>query len=236
MTSWPVLHNIRRSQATSPLRLCREFPGLQTKGLRGGAEYCDAQMDDARLCLEVMRTAALQGAIVVNYVEAIAFDHPGGVRAVDHRSGREFSIATKQVLNATGPWSDAVRRLAGDDSGPLLRPTKGVHLIAADRGLSAAFLLLHPADGRVFFVIPWLGKTLLGTTDTACDDSPDGLDVTPDDVAYLLDGFNHYFCPSLSEADVLGRFAGLRPLIRRDPANHPIYRASSRFTCRLQDC
>ncbi|HWG46159.1 MAG TPA: glycerol-3-phosphate dehydrogenase [Gemmataceae bacterium] len=208
--------NIHRSHVTSLARLRREFPGLQPKGLRGGAEYFDAQMDDARLCLEVMRTAALNGAVVVNYVEAVHFKK-STVRALDHRSGREFSIVAKQVLNATGPWSDAVRHLAGDESERLLRPTKGVHLIAADRGLPAAFLLLHPADGRVFFVIPWLGKTLLGTTDAACDDSPDALTVTPDDVAYLLAGFNHYFSPALSEADVLGRFAGLRPLIRTRP-------------------
>ena len=136
---------------------------------------------------------------------------------LDHRSGREFSIVAKQVLNATGPWSDTVRRLAGDDSGPLLQPTKGVHLVAADRGLSAAFLLLHPADGRVFFVIPWMHKTLLGTTDTVCDESPDGLGVTPEDVEYLLAGFNHYFTPPLSAAEVLGRFAGLRPLIGTRP-------------------
>jgi glycerol-3-phosphate dehydrogenase len=210
-------HNIRRSQATSLLHLRREFPGLRSMGLRGGAEYFDAQMDDARLCLEVLRTAALHGAVVANYVEAIAFERPDRVRARDHRGGREFAIAARQVLNATGPWGDAVRRLAGDTTGPLLRPTKGVHLIAPDRGLPAAFLLLHPADGRVFFVIPWLGKTLLGTTDTACDDSPDELAVTPDDVAYLLFGFNHYFSPPLVESDVLGRFAGLRPLIRARP-------------------
>jgi len=214
-------HNIQRSHSTSLRRLRREVPGLQLKGLQGGAEYFDAQMDDARLCLEVLRTAALQGATVVNYVEAIAFEQTGGilrgVRALDRQSGREFSIVARQVLNATGPWSDAVRRLAGDDSGPLLCPTKGVHLIAADRGLKAAFLLLHPVDGRVFFVIPWLHKTLLGTTDTACDESPDGLVVTPEDVAYLLAGFNHYFTPTLTEAEVLGRFVGLRPLIRARP-------------------
>jgi glycerol-3-phosphate dehydrogenase len=210
--------NIRRSRATTRIRLQEEFPGLTSKGLCGGAEYFDAQMDDARLCLEVLRTAALQGAIVVNYVEAIAFER-SGVRALDHRSGREFSITAKQTLNATGPWGDAVRRLAGDDSGPLLRPTKGVHLIAADRGLSAAFLLLHPDDGRVFFVIPFLHKTLLGTTDTLCDDSPDELTVTPADVAYLLAGFNHYFTPSLSATEILGSFAGLRPLIRARPGD-----------------
>jgi glycerol-3-phosphate dehydrogenase len=209
--------NIRRSRATSLSRLRHEFPGLRAEGLRGGAEYFDAQMDDARLCLEVLRTAALHGAVIANYVEAIAFDGPNRVRVRDRRGGREFSIAAKQVLNATGPWGDAVRRLAGDEDGPLLRPTKGVHLIAADRGLSAAFLLLHPADGRVFFVLPWLNKTLLGTTDTACDDSPDELTVTPEDVAYLLAGFHHYFTPALSAEDVLGSFAGLRPLIRTRP-------------------
>jgi glycerol-3-phosphate dehydrogenase len=209
--------NIQRSRAASLPRLRREFPGLQANGLRGGAEYFDAQMDDARLCLEVLRTAALHGAVVANYVEAIAFERPSAVRVRDRRGGREFVVAAKQVLNATGPWSDTVRRLAGDDGGPLLRPTKGVHLIAAERGLCAAFLLLHPADGRVFFVIPFLGKTLLGTTDTECDDSPDELTVAPSDVEYLLAGFNHYFAPPLAATDVLGSFAGLRPLIRTRP-------------------
>jgi glycerol-3-phosphate dehydrogenase len=226
--------NIHRSHAASLSRLRREFPGLRQTGLRGGAEYFDAQMDDARLCLEVVRTAALCGAIVTNYVEAIAFERSGGiiqgVRALDHRSGREFSIHAKQVLNATGPWGDAVRRLAGDESGPLLRPTKGVHLVipspaglpahaqqGESKGGGAAFLLLHPADGRVFFVIPWLNKTLVGTTDTACDDSPDELRVLPQDVEYLLAGFNHFFSPPLTTAEVLGSFVGSRPLIRARP-------------------
>ena len=210
------VHNIRRSRAVSVSRLRDEFPALEAKRLCGGAEYFDAQMDDARLCLEVLRTAALHGALVANYVEAIAFES-SSVRVVDRLSGREFTIVAKQMVNATGPWADAVRRLAGDDDGPLLQPTKGVHLIAPDRGLPAAFLLLHPADGRVFFVIPWLGKTLLGTTDTACDDSPDELSVTPQDVDYLLAGFNHYFSPPLAASDILSSFAGLRPLIRARP-------------------
>ncbi len=178
-------------------------------------------MDDARLCLEVLRTAALHGALVVNYVEALAFEMSGsmirGVRAVDRQSGREFSIRARQVLNATGPWSDSVRRLAGEDADPLLRPTKGVHVIVPDRRLPAAFLLLHPADGRVFFVIPFQNKTLLGTTDTVWENSPDKLTVTPEDIDYLLTGYNHYFAPPLSTKDVRSSFAGLRPLIRARP-------------------
>ncbi|MHB1425354.1 MAG: glycerol-3-phosphate dehydrogenase [Gemmataceae bacterium] len=213
--------NIHRSQARTLPRLRREFPGLRPEGLRGAAEYFDAQMDDARLCLEVLRTAALQGAVVVNYVEALSLERTNGVlrgvRALDRRGGRELSIIAKQVLNAAGPWGDAVRRLAGDDSPPLLQPTKGVHVLVPDRGLSAAFLLLHPADGRVFFVLPFFRKTMLGTTDTIWEKSPDALSVAPEDVEYLLAGFNHYFAPPLSAKDVLGSFAGLRPLIRRRP-------------------
>ncbi|HEY7330908.1 MAG TPA: glycerol-3-phosphate dehydrogenase [Gemmataceae bacterium] len=213
--------NIRRSRVVSLPHLRREFSELRTAGLRGGAEYFDAQMDDARLCLEVLRTAALHGAYVVNYVEAISFDFSGGalrgVRALDRLRGRELTIRARQVLNATGPWGDGVRQLAGDDGEPLLQPTKGVHLILPNRELSAAFLLLHPADGRVFFVFPFWNKMLLGTTDTMWDESPDKISVTPQDVDYLLAGLNHYFSSSLSTSDVLSSFAGLRPLIRSRP-------------------
>jgi glycerol-3-phosphate dehydrogenase len=178
-------------------------------------------MDDARLCVEVLKTAAREGACVANYVEATAFERAGGriagVRARDHVGGAEFVIRAAVVLNATGPWVDQVCRLAGDDTGPHLAPTKGVHVIVPDRGLPAAFLLLHPDDGRVLFVIPWLGKTLIGTTDTDCDAAPDALAVTAAEVDYLLRAHNHYFSPPLTSGDVLGRFAGLRPLVRSRP-------------------
>jgi glycerol-3-phosphate dehydrogenase len=213
--------NLHRSRPLDVRRLRRDFPGLRPGGLLGGAAYFDAQMDDARLCLEVVRTAALSGACVANYVEAVAFEKNdgkiGSVRAVDHFGGGELQIGARVVLNATGPWVDTVCRLAGDPVGPHLQPTKGVHLVAPDLGLSAAFLLLHPADGRVWFVLPWMGKTLLGTTDTLCPNSPDTLTVTPADVAYLLDGYNHYFAPPLTEAELLGHFVGLRPLVRARP-------------------
>jgi glycerol-3-phosphate dehydrogenase len=213
--------NIQRSRLLPLRRIEQEFPELRRRGLLGGLEYHDAQMDDARLCIEVLRTAAIHGATVGNYIEAVGFEHDGaaisGVRARDHLSGGEFSIAARQVVNATGPWGDGVRRLAGEDSGPLLRPTKGVHLVAPGRGLRTAFLFLHPADGRVFFVIPWMNRTLTGTTDTLSDDSPDGVQATDADEAYLLEGFNHYFDEPLRSADLLSRFAGLRPLIAERP-------------------
>ncbi len=213
--------NVRRSRSVSRPRMLGDVPELRREGLLGGAEYFDAQMDDARLCLEVLQTAWHHGACIANYVEAIAFEQRegriSGVRAVDRAGGQELHIAARQVLNATGPWVDAVCQMAGDDEGLHLRPTKGVHLVVGDRGLASALLLLHPRDGRVFFVIPWLGKTLIGTTDTEAEHSPDELAVTPDDVAYLLEGFNHHFSTPLTPHDLLGQFAGLRPLLRSRP-------------------
>jgi glycerol-3-phosphate dehydrogenase len=214
--------NIRRSCPLDRARLLRDCPGLRAEALTGGAEYFDAQMDDARLCIEVIKTAAEHGACVANYVEAVGFERRGGlltgVRSLDHVSGRDLRIEARQIVNATGPWVDAVCRLAGDTGGPRLRPTKGVHLVAPGRGLTSAFLLLHPRDGRVFFVIPWLGKTLLGTTDTEDDTTPDEVRATPEDVRYLLEGHNHYLSPPLSEPALLGHFVGLRPLLRARPA------------------
>lgn len=224
--------NIRRSRPLTRKDVRFEVPALRAEKLEGAADYYDAQMDDARLCLEVLRSAASEGAHLCNYTEAVAFE-PGAdawstVRVVDHISGRESTIRARQVLNATGPWVDHVCRMAGDATESHVRPTKGVHLVVANPGFASAFLLLHPADGRVFFVIPWMGdpnhrdarepdsgaKLLIGTTDTLCDEAPDHLTVTDADVGYLLEGYNHHFAPDLTTAHILGTFAGLRPLVR----------------------
>jgi glycerol-3-phosphate dehydrogenase len=221
--------NLHRSGCLNRSKLRHEVPALRQDGLYGGAAYFDAQMDDARLCLEVVKTAAEQGAVVANYVEAVAFERSresiSGARAVDRLANGELAIRARQVVNATGPWVDAVCRLAGDTSGPYLRPTKGVHLIVANQiGLTWAFLLLHPADGRVFFVIPWprhdyartpipASKLLIGTTDTFANDDADVLAALPSDVAYLLEGYNYYLRPPLTTESILGTFSGLRPLL-----------------------
>jgi glycerol-3-phosphate dehydrogenase len=209
--------NLRRSRPLHAAQVRDACPTLEGRGLSGGAEYHDAQMDDARLCLEVVRTAHEQGAVVCNHVEVVAFEDPQTLRCVDRPTGRELTVRGRVVLNATGPWCDHVRRLAGETDGPLLAPTKGVHVIAPGRELNAAFLLLHPRDGRVFFILPWLGKTLIGTTDTELEGSLDSVAVTDDDVAYLLEGHNHHFRPALSPGDLLGSFVGVRPLLRSRP-------------------
>jgi glycerol-3-phosphate dehydrogenase len=227
-------HNLQRSRDLSALQLCRSFPALRTNGLLGAAAYYDAQMDDARLCLDVVRTADQLGANIANYVEVEHIDlaRTGGFAEValrDRMSGEAISARARQVLNAAGPWVDAVRRLAGTTgAAPELEPTKGAHVIIAGTPFAAgggsqsrnsAFTLLHPHDGRVFFVLPWMGHTLLGTTDTFCVEPADALRVTIAEEQYLLDGYNHYFQAPLKLGDVRGRFAGLRPLLRSRPSD-----------------
>jgi glycerol-3-phosphate dehydrogenase len=213
--------NIARSRGLSLRAMHSAYPDLIAHDLIGGAHYHDALMDDARVCIAVLQTAAHHGAVLANYVEAVEFEKHGGaiagVWAKDRLTGQTFLIRARCLLNAAGPWADTLCRLAGDESGPLLEPTKGVHLIVPALGRREAFLLLHPADGRVFFVIPWLGRTLIGTTDTEADASPDLLQVQPSEIDYLLDGYNHFFATKLTPQDVMGSFAGLRPLVRAQP-------------------
>jgi glycerol-3-phosphate dehydrogenase len=213
--------NIVRSRRLSCRQIQSAFPSLRSSDLLSGALYCDALMDDARLCLGVLQTATRYGAIVANYVEAVDFEKQhgtiAGVWAKDRMSNQCLLIRSRTVVNATGPGADDLRRMAGDDEAPRLQPTKGVHLIAPARGHHAAWLLLHPRDGRVFFVIPWYGKTLIGTTDTFPEPGPSALQVRPDEIAYLLEAYNHYFDPPLRPDEVMGTFAGLRPLIRTGP-------------------
>jgi glycerol-3-phosphate dehydrogenase len=221
--------NLRPSRQLTAARLAREFPALRTRGLVGGADYSDAAMDDARLALAVVRSAAARGAVAANYLEVIAFTRDAAGRLdgavlrdrAPGSAGRELRLKARALLNAAGPWSDGVTALAAaatgaDLAGPRLEPTKGVHVVLPDVGLTAAFLLFHPADGRVFFAIPWERRTLVGTTDTFATARPDALPVLPAEVAYLLDGFNAHFAPGFRASDVLGAFAGLRPLLRAD--------------------
>jgi glycerol-3-phosphate dehydrogenase len=215
--------NIRRSRPLSLSTLARQCPLLRRSGLVGGAEFYDAQMDDARLCLEVLNTADAYGARIANYVEAIGFEKQAGeltgVRVRDRLTGQELTVRARQILNATGPWVDSICQLAGEQARPHLQPTKGVHLVVPSQDLPAGFLLLHPADGRVFFVLPWLGKTLIGTTDTFSPVGPDSLSVELEDMVYLLAGYNHYFQVGVRPEQVLGSFAGLRPLLQAKEDN-----------------
>jgi glycerol-3-phosphate dehydrogenase len=190
-------------------------PVLRTDRLVGAHLYLDAQADDARLTLAVVRTAVLDHrAVAVNYA-AVTELHAGGA-SVDI-DGRPVNVRASVVVNAAGVWADT---LAGEGSASI-RPAKGVHLtVAADRvPTDVALVLAVPADGRSIFVVPWAGtgRVYIGTTDTDYDGPLDQPLCTATDVAYLLDAVNAALTTELRSDDVLGTWAGLRPLVAGAP-------------------
>jgi glycerol-3-phosphate dehydrogenase len=198
----------------------QQEPRLRTDGLLGAALYYDAQVDDARLTLAIARGAREAGADVVSYasVRSIRFapDSPAHVGVRDELTGREVGVRARVVLNAAGPWSDAVRQIADPAVSPRLRPTKGVHLLF-DRqrvGNRQALIFRSGVDGRVMFVLPWGTHTYVGTTDTEYSGDPGTAEADDADITYLLDSVNRIF-PSakLSEGDVISTWAGVRPLL-----------------------
>jgi glycerol-3-phosphate dehydrogenase len=211
---------VRRHRMLARSAALAAEPALRQDGLRGAGVYCDYRTDDARLVLETALAAAAEGAVVLSYAEVTGFlkdgAHVVGARVVDRITGSPVEIRARTVVNATGPWVDAVAAM--DAPGPRrLRLTKGVHVVVpAERvGNRTAMVLNAVADRRVMFVIPWGRHALVGTTDT---DHPGGPDVPPtverSDVDYLLETVNHYFpAARLEPGDVVSAFAGLRPLI-----------------------
>src|SRR5881396_3180300 len=161
------------SQLLSKKQTLQRLPTIQTEGLRGGVIYYDGQFDDTRLLINLAATAAEQGATLLNYARVIGLnrDTDGlveGVIAQDLESGKEFRTRARVVINAAGPFCDAVRRLARPKAAALIAPSQGAHLVF-DRSFlpgDTAIMVPHTSDGRVMFAIPWHDHTLVGTTDT----------------------------------------------------------------------
>jgi glycerol-3-phosphate dehydrogenase len=186
--------------------------------------YWDGQFDDARLALALARTALREGAVVMNHCAAIGLQREGarvtGVTVQDAESGEQARLHAGCVINATGVWVDAVRDMDRDASAPkrpaLVAPSQGVHLVV-DRSFCPgdhAMLVPKTADGRVLFAVPWLGKTILGTTDTPRDDLSEEPEPFPDEVTFILREAGLYLARAPTRTDVRSVWVGLRPLVR----------------------
>jgi glycerol-3-phosphate dehydrogenase len=221
-----LFRNVRRHRWLRPKKVRRVEPGLRDKGLVGAALYYDAQTDDARLVVATVRSAVRAGALAANYVETTALLKPDGrVRGAvvrDVLTGETMNIRAHAVVNATGPWSDQIRRLDDPNAAPVMRLTKGAHVIVPRKRLANehAVTLFSPVDGRVMFALPWGDLSYIGTTDTDADAPPDKLRVTAADVTYLLRSANAAFPDArLNQGDVISAWAGLRPLVREESLN-----------------
>lgn len=220
-----LFRNIERHQMLDGDELLEREPGLRREGLLGGARYFDAQVDDARLVITTIVSAAEAGAAVANRVEAVSVDTtdwPGHrVTARDLEGGGELRIDALVVVNATGPWSEETLERAGVERPARLAPSRGTHIHVPRRriGHESAFIFEAPADRRIMFVLPWREDlTLIGTTDVFHDGAPEDVAATPAEVAYLLAATNHLFPEAdLGPSDVLSAWAGLRPLVAPEP-------------------
>jgi len=198
-------------------------PLLPAKNLKGSGYYAEYMTDDARLTVEVIKTAVKQGAICLNYVESKAFlyDDKGkinGLRCRDHVHGDEFDIAGKFVVNATGIWVDDLRKADHSLSGKHLLITKGVHLVFDRKKLPLHNpLYFEIPDGRMIFMIPRNGVSYIGTTDTPYTANKENIPVKNEDVEYLLHAFRDLFPDfKLEKEDIVAAWAGLRPLIYQE--------------------
>ena len=216
--------NVGRHHRLSRAAVLDREPMLRSDGLLGGASYFDAATDDARLTLANAIGAAEAGAVVLNHaaVTALLVERGAiaGATVQDATTKATLNARARVVVNATGPWSDALRRLDPSSSATstsrVLRGSKGAH-IAVPRtrvGNRDALTLVSPSDGRVFFVLPAQEHAIIGTTDTYTASSPDDARASNDDVRYLLDAANAFFPNAkLRGEDVVSAWAGIRPLL-----------------------
>lgn len=194
-------------------------PMLKKEKLRGGVVYSDGQFDDARMALSIILRAVEMGGIATNHVEVLSLlktdGKTTGAELRDTLTGKTFQAKAKIVINATGPLADFIRLMDDPQAPPLLKASSGAHIVL-DRRFSApemGLLIPKTEDDRVLFLLPWLGHTLVGTTDNPATVVADPK-ATHDDVAYILRQLKQYFSIAVEEKDILAKWSGLRPLIQ----------------------
>jgi glycerol-3-phosphate dehydrogenase len=202
------------------------LPTARPDGLKGGVKYWDGQFDDARLALALARTAAGRGALVVNYCGVTGLLHSAGkltgLHCRDAESGREFTVRARCIVNATGVWVDELRRqdaqALGRATQPIVAPSQGVHAVVDREFLPSSHALMVPrtADGRVLFGVPWLGKLILGTTDTPRGDLAREPRPFRQELDFILSESARYLVRAPRREDIRSLWVGLRPLVRPD--------------------
>src|SRR5215210_2040297 len=200
------------------------LPTALPTGLKGGVKYWDGQFDDARLALALARTAAAHGALLVNYCPVTSLLHKdgrlSGVTCRDAETGREFTVRSTCVVNATGVWVDELRRQDAEalkrTVRPMVAPSQGVHAVVDREFLPGSHALMVPktVDGRVLFGVPWMGKLILGTTDTPRGDLPREPRPFREELQFILDESARYLVRAPRREDIRSLWVGLRPLVK----------------------
>ena len=195
-------------------------PALAGRDPTAAYVFYDCQTDDVRLVLSVLGEAERFGAVLANRCEVTGLvernGRAAGVLVRDEEGGGEFEVAATSVINATGVWADRLRpdELYTEEEVPRIRPSRGTHVTVSRELLPVDAGVIAPAaDGRTIFVLPWLGRTLVGTTDNDYQGSLDHVPASGEDIAYLLEAVNGYFGTRIAPRDLTAAYAGVRPLI-----------------------
>jgi glycerol-3-phosphate dehydrogenase len=214
--SWsPERHRVISGEAVLEL-----LPALAQREPSSGYLFYDCQTDDARLVFTVLGEAERFGAVCANRLDATSLlERDGrahGVQVCDRESGERFEIRAANVVNATGVWADELRpnELHDEAELPQIRPSRGTHITLRQEDLPLVGGAIVPAGGgRTIFALPWLGRTLVGTTDNDYEGSLEHIEPSREDIDYLLAAVNEFFATELSPTDIAGAYAGVRPLI-----------------------
>jgi len=196
-------------------------PALAAREPKDAYMFYDCQTDDVRLVLTVLGEAERFGAVMLNGVDVTevlsANGRASGVAAVEAESGERFEVSADHVVNATGVFADQIRpeEIAGEEDVPRIAPSRGTHLIldSADLPMGGAACIVPAGEGRMIFSLPWYGRTLIGTTDNDFDGDTAHPQPAADDIGYLLEAVNEFFGTALAQSDLVGAYAGVRPLI-----------------------
>ena len=196
-------------------------PMLAPRDPSGAYLFYDCQTDDVRLVLTILGEAERFGAVMLNGAEVVDVlsrnGRADGVAVVEEESGERFEVEADNVVNATGVWADRLRpeEVVGEEDVPRIAPSRGTHILLDrdDISTGSAACIVPAAEGRAIFALPWYGRTLVGTTDTDFDGDIDLPRPGADEVAYLLEAANDFFDTSLTDSDLVGAYAGVRPLI-----------------------
>lgn len=202
-------------------------PAINQQTLSGGIVYYDGQFDDARLAINMAKTAAKHGAALINYCEASSLlkkklkptdkqDKVCGVVAYDYLSNKTFEIKSTTVINATGVFVDDILQMDNEDADDIITPSQGIHLVVDKKFFPGEHALMIPKtdDKRVLFAVPWHNKVILGTTDTEMQEISDEPKPLEREIEFILKHANRYLNTNITLSDVTSMFAGLRPLVK----------------------
>lgn len=197
----------------------KKIPTVETEDLRGGVIYHDGQFDDARLLINLAQTAHEQGATLANYVKVVSILKNNqlicGVELEDQETGKKFNVRSKLVINATGVFTDSVRKMDDAKALPIMTSSQGVHIVLDKSFLpeKTAIMVPHTDDGRVLFAVPWHNKIIVGTTETPVNEYPLEPIALEEEIIFLLTHAARYLTNDPTSKDIKSIFVGLRPLV-----------------------